>query len=103
MKRYQVTFLASLVVIALLGSASAQNRSIQLDGWVQWISGDRMMLALGPGQSISIELSDVPQDQYMGLRPRDRVIVIGVLSRDQRRVEASTIIFAEEGWADQSP
>jgi len=92
-----------LAVIALLGSASAQPGAVRVDGWVQWMSGDRMMLALGPGQSISIELRDVPQDQYMGIRPRDRVIVVGVLSSDGRRVEARSIIFSAPGWADQSP
>lgn len=103
MRRYLIGILAPVIMVALVSSAHAQRGSIRLDGWIQWISGDRMMLALGPGQSISIELRDVPQDQYMGLRPRDRVMVVGVPSSDGRRVSANSVIFAEPGWADQSP
>jgi hypothetical protein len=103
-RRSHVGLLAWLVVLALLGSAGAQQRRpIQLEGWIQWISGDRMMLALESGQSVTIELRDVPQDQYMALKPRDRVAVRGVLTSDNRRVAATSIIFTEPGWADQTP
>ena len=103
MRRFQAVLTAVLIAIALLGSASAQSRTIRLDGWIQWISGERIMLALDSGQSITIELRDVPQDQYMGLRARDRILVVGALSADNRRVAATSVAFIEAGWADQSP
>ncbi|PWU24573.1 MAG: hypothetical protein C5B48_05710 [Candidatus Rokuibacteriota bacterium] len=103
MSRLLTTLSVSLVVIALFAPASAQDRSIQLDGWVQWISGDRMMLAANGGGSVPIELGQVPQDQYMRIRPRDRVTVIGVVSNDNRRISAMSVIFSAPGWADQSP
>src|SRR5262245_62940006 len=88
-----VTLIAALV--ALLWAASpawAQGRLVRLDGSVQWIAGERMMLMLDSGPSVAVELSQVPQDQYRALAQRDRVIVEGTVSSDNRRVFARSIM-----------
>ena len=97
-----VTLIAA--VLALLWAASpawAQGRFVRLDGFVQWIAGDRMMLILDSGPSVAIELTQVPQDQYRALAQRDRVTVEGIVSPDNRRVYARTIL--RDTYSTQSP
>ena len=74
---------------------------MQFEGWVQWLSAERLQLVLDNGLSISIDLTKVPQDQYRGLNPgiRDRVVVIGVVSSDRRRLIASSVTRIE-GWLE---
>ena len=87
-----------LIVVVLLlacaavpGTAGAQY--MQVEGWVQWLSADRLQLVLDNGLSISVDLTRVPQSQYQSLGPgqRDRVIVVGVISADNRRFIASSV------------
>ncbi len=96
-----------LVWASVTTPATAQGQYLQVEGWVQWLSAQRLQLVLDNGLSISIDLTRVPQDQYQGLGPgmRDRISVIGVTSADNRRLVASSI-NPSQGWgapALQSP
>ena len=83
---------AALAVLAVSPvPAAAQGRQVQLDGVVQWIAGDKLMLILDSGPSVAVELRQVRQDQYSTLTQRDRVTVLGTVSPDNRRVYATSI------------
>src|SRR5262245_63010644 len=90
MKRLMI--LAAILMVVWSASAGwTQGRFVRLNGIVQWIAGDRMMLILDGGQSVPIELTQVRQDQYSALVQRDRVTVEGIVSADNRRVFASNV------------
>ena len=97
-----VTLVAALVALLwTVSPAWAQGRVVRLDGYVQWIAGERMMLVLDSGPSVAVELGQVPQDQYRALAQRERVSVEGTLSPDNRRVFARSII--RDPYGTQSP
>ena len=73
------------------GQTIAQDRPVRVEGRVQWIAGQTVMLHLDGGASVSVDLAGVSQDAYATLKPRERVVVAGVLSSDGRRVIASDI------------
>ena len=102
MKLSALVVAVSLALTGALAPVLAQGRYLQLDGWVQWIAADKMQLILDNGQSVSIDLGRVPQDQYRGMGQRDRVSVVGVVSSDNRRVLA-TSVARNEAWGNQAP
>lgn len=95
---------SSLVLLVWLGAiapAAGQPGFMQVDGWVQWVSAQRLQLVLDNGLSISVDLSRVPQWQYQGLSPgmKDRVTVIGAISPDNRRLVAQSVTRMQN-WGD---
>ena len=107
MKRLGVPAALSLVLLVVAASApaGAQGRVVRLDGLVQWIAGDKMVMILDNGPSVAIDLTRVPQDQYRALVQRERVAVIGVVSSDNRRVVATAILRGDYGgdYGSQAP
>ena len=101
MKRFALAGLVLLVWLSPIAPAAAQPGYVQVDGWVQWVSAQRLQLVLDSGLSISVDLSRVPQSQYQGLGPgaKDRVTVIGVISPDNRRLIAQSVTRVQ-GWGD---
>ena len=83
-------FLAGLAGYAG-GQSAAPDRPVQIEGRVQWVAGQTAMLHLDGGTSVRVDLSGVAQDAYAVLKPRERIVVAGVLSGDGRRVIASEI------------
>ena len=81
--------LAAVMVLGLGGSAYSQERYLRLEGHVQWINGQTMILATNTGGigsyvpqalwSVRVDLTDVPQDEYATVTQGDFVIVTGVL------------------------
>jgi len=62
-------------------AAEAQSL-LRYEGRVQWIASSTLILATDDGWSIRVDLTRVPQSDYSGLGPRDRIIVSGTLSQD---------------------
>ena len=94
MKPLLLTVAAVVGLLVLAGApAVAQAQYLQVDGWVQWVAADRLQLVLDSGLSISVDLTKVPQREYQGLGigPRDRVAVVGVISDDNRRLIATSV------------
>jgi hypothetical protein len=56
---------------------------------VSWIAGETMVMATVDGVALSVDLADVPQDEYQRLVAGDRVLIVGVLGGN--RIVATTI------------
>ena len=93
---------ALLVTLAVSAWPAAAQRQVRLDGLVQWIAGDKLMLITDSGPSVAVELRQVPQDQYQGLTQRDRVIVYGTVSPDNRKIYATAVV-RDRSYDSQSP
>lgn len=79
---------ASLVAMALPAQAQPALRIV---GAVQWVSATNMAVMTEFGNSITVDLREVDQSVYRGLRTGDRVLIDGTLSPDRRRVIARDI------------
>jgi hypothetical protein len=84
---------ASLVLIGvLLLSTAARGVDVRLDGRIQWIAAEKMMLLLDSrGVPVSVDLTRVPQEQYLAVPQGTRIVVEGTFSEDGRRVIAASI------------
>ena len=70
---------------------TAQERPVRVEGRVQWIAGQTAVLHMDTGLSVRVDLAGVGQDEYAALKPRERVVVAGVMSGDGRRLIATAI------------
>ena len=95
MKRGLVAVMAGLLLAGAAGSAPAQGRLISLDGRVQWVAGQIAVLHLDNGGVIHVDLTRVPTDEYLALKTRDRVKVVGTISEDGNRVAATSVTRSE--------
>jgi len=114
----QAAVMAIALVLASAAVVLAQGR-IQVDGTVQWLSGNTLtVLSDTPGPTayiiigqllqpvpsarpvISVDLTQLPQSDYAFMRPGERITVFGTLTRDGRRVIATSIV---RGDAAQAP
>lgn len=96
----------ALLVTLALTPASAQPRYVRLTGWVQWIAGEKLVLALDDGSgSVPVDLTGVPLDEYRALTQRDLVIVTGVVSQDNRGLAGVSIARIPDwySWDQQAP
>ena len=62
--------------------AAEAQRLLLYEGRVQWIASSTLILATDDGWSLRVDLTRVPQSEYQGLVPRDRILVSGMLSQD---------------------
>jgi len=77
------TFLAGTGAVILAAPLAAEaQRLLVYEGRVQWVAGSSLILATDDGWSIRVDLTRVPQSDYSGLGPRDRIVVTGTLSQD---------------------
>lgn len=91
------------VAAALLGPAgAARGQWMRLEGRVQWIAGEKMMLLPYGGLPVNVDLGQVPLSQYATLTQGSAIVVIGVVSSDGRRLIA-TGIGPGGGWSGESP
>ena len=91
---------ATLGLLAAPLAAEAQSL-LRYEGRVQWIASSTLILATDDGFSIKVDLRRVPQSDYSGLRPPDRIIASGTLSQDGNYVVGLSIERVR--WNDQSP
>jgi hypothetical protein len=84
--------LAPGLVGPIAPAAPAQEQVVRIDGLVQWIGGQRMVVQADGGPSVGVDLTSVPQDEYAGLNVRDRVAVIGMVAPDGRHVIGTSIM-----------
>lgn len=97
---------ATIVLALAMTSAIAQPRYVRLVGMVQWIAGEKLMLAPANGStSIPVDLTSVPLDQYRTLAQREYVVVTGVVSEDNRGIDATSVTRTPDWyyWDQQAP
>jgi hypothetical protein len=95
-----------VVALAFASAAMAQPRYVRLTGWVQWIAGEKLMLVLDNDfGSVPVDLRRVPLDEYRTLTQRDQVIVIGVVSEDNRGIAGTSVRRMPDwySWDEQGP
>ena len=95
-----------VVALAFAPAAMAQPRYVRLTGWVQWIAGEKLMLVLNnESGSVPVDLTRVPLDEYRTLAQRDQVIVIGVVSEDNRGIAGTSVRRMRDwyNWDEQGP
>ena len=105
MNRVITAFLAiGTLAFTLVGAPlhAAGQSYVELDGRVQWIAGQKLMLLLNGGGGVDVDITRVPLDQYRMLTQGDPVVVVGTASRDNRRVFASAVIRGSRS-GEQSP
>jgi len=120
-RRVVVAALSSLInalVMTSTGTPALAQGQIQVDGTVQWLSGQTLAVITdtpGPtayviiGQSllpvpgarpiVNVDVSQLPQSEYAFMRPGERVTVFGTLTSDGRRVIATSILRASGAQA----
>ena len=105
MNKVITAFLAiGTLAFTLVGAPqpTAGQTYVELDGRVQWIAGQKLMLLRNGGGSVDVDITQVPLDQYRMLTQGDPVVVVGTVSRDNRRVFASAVMRVNRS-GDQSP
>jgi hypothetical protein len=83
---------AALVLSTALpgrGGAGTDGRGVRFLARVSWVAAEIMVVATEDGVVVSVDLREVPQDEYQRLASGDRVLVIGVLGRN--RIVGTTI------------
>ena len=95
-----VPVIVALVLAAGLAGAFGREtdaqESVRVEGRVQWVAGQAVQIRVDNGPSVNVDLGPVPLAEYSALRPRERVVVAGVVSSDGRRVIASSISRLDE-------
>jgi len=90
---------AALIALALLSVLSvtpsvaddADDAPVHFRARVLWTAGETLMVATDDGQSVNVNLTRVPQDQYQRLGINDLVVVTGTIPTERDRVEATSI------------
>lgn len=75
----------ALVLLAVPIAAQERPTAVTVEGRVLWVAGQEMAVSV-PGQSVLVDLRDVPQSGYGALREGDVVRVSGVWTVDNRLV-----------------
>jgi hypothetical protein len=88
----------AMILIAVVGAGVAQEQQMSVEGRVQWISGQRMVVApvgavVAPAgtSAINVDLSQVAQGEYSGLAQGDAVVISGTVSSARDRIVATSI------------
>ena len=92
MARRSLIALGGLLLLSALTVGSIAAQEVRLDGRVQWIAGQLMVVQLDSGGSVSVDLKGVPQDQYSVLRRGDRVVIGGALTDLSPRFMATSVL-----------
>jgi len=84
-----------LLITLSLPAAVASETLVQFEGRVLWIAGTTLMVATDDSQSISVDLTHVPQDEYQRLERDDLVVVTGSLAYGGNRILGTSIETVE--------
>ena len=85
-------FLGIVAGSLLTAPLAAEAQQLLLyEGRVQWIAGSTLILATDDGWSLRVDLTRVPQSDYLGVGQGDRIIVSGALSQDGNYVRGLSI------------
>jgi hypothetical protein len=87
---------AALMALALLSvlsvtACAGDDTPVRFEGRVLWIAGGTLMVATDDSQSVNVDLTHVPQDEYQRLGNNDRVLVTGTIPTERNRVVATSI------------
>jgi hypothetical protein len=74
---------------AIPGRVAAGGAAVRFPGRVSWVAAQTMVVATDDGVALTVDLTEVPQDEYQRLASGDRVLVTGVLGRN--RILATTV------------
>jgi hypothetical protein len=86
-----VAFAAALMTLSV-DIGAAQEPSVRIEGRVLWIAAETMIVApYADSAAIKVDLSQVHQDEYMGLVADDSVAVTGTVSNERDRVIATSV------------
>jgi|SRR5262245_26303351 len=80
-----------IVFPSLVRYGAAQGDTVRIEGKVAWIAGKTMVVASLGGLPVSVDLTEVDQDEYQALLSGDRVIVTGRPSRESNRLLATSV------------
>jgi type 1 fimbria pilin len=103
MRNGLIALLVSMALLGMVAPSTAQEVHVRVDGRVQWIAAQTMMLIPGSGGiPIRVDLGPVPLDEYATVRDGDWVVVSGVISSDGRWLIGESVMAAE-GSEIQAP
>lgn len=87
-----LSLLALTLILGAVAPVAAQDVVIRLEGRVQWIAGEKMMLIPDDGEPpVEIDIKQVPLDQYRTLTEGDPVVVRGIVAPSGRKLIARSI------------
>ena len=73
-------------------TASADDDTpVRFEGRVLWIAGTTLVAATEESQSITVDLTHVPLDEYLRLRSNDYIVVVGTIPIERNRIVATSI------------
>ena len=92
MRRVRALLTLAALLATLPFAAAATAQEVQVEGRVQWVAADRMIVApfTAPG-AVSVDLTQVDQDEYQDLTTGDFVLVTGTISGNGDRLIARFI------------
>ena len=82
--------LALLCVLSVTASA-ADDTPVRFEGRVLWIAGTTLVVATEDSQSIAVDLTHVPLDEYQRLQSSDSIVVVGTVPTERNRIVATSI------------
>lgn len=91
-KRCLFAAVAALIVLGTFAAASPQGQAVTLQGRVQWIAGEKMMVIPDNGdRPVEVDLKKASLDDYRTLTEGDPIVVSGVVSEDGTKLIAQSI------------
>jgi hypothetical protein len=85
--------LAALALVCVLSvtAGAADDPPVRFEGRVLWIAGATLIVATDDSQSINVDLTHVPLDEYQRLRSNDYIVVVGTIPTEHNRIVATSI------------
>ena len=93
--RIVLTIVMAMVLVAVVSPRSgiADEMPVRFSARVSWVAADTMVVSTADSPAVSVNLSQVPQDEYQRLTTGTYVIVTGTI--EWRRIVAISIETVE--------